>query len=388
MAGKRILFISETVVIPIERGNRKRVYNIINMAKEAGCEVDYLYLHTYSNEDPAETKAWIGEEHFHVFENKKRSFPVFCKRKVRKVLEILHIPGLFKYFSIDEKIDPAVDSFMEIFLKEHHYDVIWVEYIFNSRPLLSAPEGVVKVIDTHNAFTFKRQMYEAVGYKNYEFALTKEEEAKGLSRADWVVAIQEEEADFFRTIVPSSTKVCTIGENMPLKEAGVAPNKNILFIGSFYVVNRDGIKHFTEDILPILKKKGADYNFQIAGTICKHIPDSPDYEKLGIVDDVGDAYRNARVVINPVRHGTGLNIKTIEALSYTKPLVSHEIGVRGLRSDFPIARVTDDNEAFADALIELLESDEKAKELSDNAERFMKEYQKSNIAALNDILSE
>ena len=388
MAGKKILFISETVVIPIERGNRKRVYNIINMAKEAGCEVDYLYLHTYSNEDPAETKAWIGEEHFHVIENKKRSFSVFCKRKVRKVLEILHIPGLFKYFSIDEKIDPAIDGIMRDFFKEHHYDVVWVEYIFNSRPLLSAPEGVIKVIDTHNAFTFKRQMYEAVGYKNYEFAVTKDEEAKALARADWVVAIQEEEADFFRTIAPSSTKVCTIGENMPLKEAGVAANKNILFIGSFYVVNREGIKHFTENILPILKKKGAEYNFQIAGTICKHIPDSPEYEKLGVVDDVGDAYRNARVVINPVRYGTGLNIKTIEALSYTKPLVTHEIGVRGLRSDFPIAKVADDDEAFADAIIELLEDDEKALELSRNAERFMKEYQKKNVEAFNAIVSE
>lgn len=387
MAGKRILFISETVVIPIERGNRKRVYNLINLAREAGCTVDFLYLHTYSNEDPAATREWIGEDHFFTVENKKRSFGVFCKRKVRKVLEILHIPGLFKYFSIDEKMDPAIDGFMTGFLKEHKYDVVWIEYIFNSRPLLSVPEGVVKVIDTHNAFTFKRQMYEAVGYKNYEFALTKEEEAKGLSRADWVVAIQEEEADFFRTIVPASTKVCTIGENMPLKEAAVAPNKNILFIGSFYVVNRDGIKHFTNDILPILKKKGADFNFQIAGTICKHIPDSPDYEKLGIVDDVGDAYRNARVVINPVRHGTGLNIKTIEALSYTKPLVSHSIGVRGLRSDFPIAKVTDDDEAFADALIEILESDEKAKELSDNAERFMKEYQRKNMTAFEEILA-
>ena len=387
MAAKRILFISETVVIPIERGNRKRVYNLVNLAKEAGCEVDFLYLHTYSNEDPAKTREWIGEDHFFTVENKKRSFGVFLKRKVRKVLEILHIPGLFKYFSVDEKMDPAIDGFMKDFLKEHEYDVVWIEYIFNSRPLLSVPEGVVKVIDTHNAFTFKRQMYEAVGYRNYEFALTKEEEAAGLSRADWVVAIQEEEAEFFRTIVPETTKVCTIGENMSLKEAAVAKNKNILFLGSFYVVNREGIKHFIDNILPILKKKGVEFRLQIAGTICKHIPDSPDYEKLGVVDDVGDAYRNARVVINPVRYGTGLNIKTIEALSYTKPLVSHSIGVRGLRSDYPIARVTDDDEEFADALAELLSDDEKAMELSANAERFMKEYQKKNLDAFDEIIS-
>ena len=385
--GKRILFISETVVIPVERGNRKRVHNLINMFRDAGCEVDFLYLYTYAEEDPSDTRAWIGEDHFYQFRNKKRSFPVFCKRKVRKILEILHIPGLFKYFTIDEKIDPAIDGFMKDFFAEHHYDVVWAEYLYNSRPLLSVPEGTVKVVDTVNAFTFKRQMYEAVGYKNYEFALTREEEARGLKRADWVVAIQEEEEDFFRSIVPETVRVCTIGESMPQTKGYVAPTKNILFLGSFYVVNREGVKHFIEKILPILKRKGADYHFQIAGTICRHIPDSEEYEKLGVVEDVGDTYRQARLVINPVHYGTGLNIKTIEALSYAKPLVTHEIGVRGLRADYPIAMVAEDDEAYADAIIEILNKDEKALELSQNAERFMQEYQEKNQAAFAGILN-
>ncbi|MCR5250349.1 MAG: glycosyltransferase family 4 protein [Lachnospiraceae bacterium] len=383
---KRILIVSETIVIPVERGNRKRVFNLINMMRDAGCEVDYLYLDTYSEEDPSETRKWIGEDHFYSVRNKKRSFPVFCKRKVRKVLEILHIPGLFKYFTIDERIDPAIDGFMQDFLKEHSYDVIWAEYIFNSRPLLSAPEGTLKVLDTHNAFTFKRQMYEAVGYRNYEFALQKEEEAKGIARADWVVAIQEEEADFFKSIAPPSVKVCTIGENMPVSEAYVAPTKNILFLGSYYVVNREGVRHFIEHILPLVRKACPDARFQIAGTICRHIPDSEDYEKLGVVDDVGEAYRNARLVINPVHYGTGLNIKTIEALSYAKPLVTHSIGIRGLRADFEIARVEDDDEAFAKSVVELLSDEEKALELSRNVERFMKEYREKNLAALSAIL--
>ena len=52
------------------------------------------------------------------------------------------------------------------------------------------------------------------------------------------------------------------------------------------------------------------------------------------------------------------------------------------------AKVADDDEAFADAIIELLEDDEKALELSRNAERFMKEYQKKNVEAFNAIVSE
>lgn len=383
---KRVLLISDTIVMPLERGNRKRVFNLINMLRENGCEVDFLFLATYPEEDPALTREFVGEEHFLTFSNKKRTAAVFWKRKVRKALELLHIPGLFKYFSVDEKISPEIGAYMEGLLKERTYDIVWAEYIYTSKALCYVPENVTKVIDTVNAFTFKRQMYEAVGYRNYEFALKKEEEAKGLSRADYVVAIQEEEEAFFRSILPEGAKVCTIGENMPVAEPYVTDTKNILFLGSYYVVNREGVKHFIREILPLVKEQCPDCKFQLAGSICNHIPDSTEYEKLGYVESVEETYKNARLVINPVHVGTGLNIKTIEAVSMAKPLVSHEVGVRGLCTDKPFALVAEDNKAYADAIITLLKDDEKAMELSQNACAFMKEYKEKNTRALQDIL--
>lgn len=386
--GKRVLFVSETIIMPLDRGNRKRVYNLINMMREYGAEVDFLYLDTYPEEDVTATREFIGEDHFYTALNRKRSFPVWLKRKVRKVLEILHIPGLFKYWNIDERMDPAIDDFMKDFYSKHSYDVVWSEYMYNSRVLLTAPSGVTKVIDTVNAFTFKRQMYEAVGYKNYEFAVTKKEEARGLKRADIVVAIQEAEEEFFKTIVPKDIKVCTIGENMPYLEPYVTNSNTILFLGSYYVVNRDGVKHFIKDILPLLKESGVDYQFKLAGSICKHIPDSDEYEKLGYVDDIDETYKEARLVINPVRVGTGLNIKTIEAISKSKPLVSHQVGVRGLNNEKAFALVSDDPKEFADYVIKILKDDDTAMELSRNGAEFIKEYKEKNIANLKMILGE
>ncbi|HOO79623.1 MAG TPA: glycosyltransferase [Lachnospiraceae bacterium] len=385
---KRILMISDTIVMPLERGNRKRVYNLIQMMKDNDCEVDFLYLATYPEEDPTLTEELVGKEHFIRFENRKRTLPVFLKRKVRKVLELLHIPGLFKYFTIDELISPKIGRFIEQLMQERHYDVVWAEYIYTSKALCYVPEGVTKVIDTVNAFSFKRQMYEAVGYYNYEFALKKKEEAKGLMRADWVVAIQEEEEDFFRSILPKDAKVCTIGENMPVTNPYVAQTNHILFLGSYYVVNREGVKHFIQSILPILKESKVPFHFQLAGTICRHIEDSEDYEKLGIVDSVEEVYRNARVVINPVHVGTGLNIKTIEAVSMAKPLVSHSVGVRGLRTDQTFALVSDDDREFAKNIITVLTDEKKAMELSENAACFMQKYIKKNTEALRAILED
>ena len=76
---KKILFVSETVLFPMDRGNRKRNVNLIETLKKEGCTVDFLYLDTYPEEDTSETEKYIGENHFFRIMNRKRTFPVFLK---------------------------------------------------------------------------------------------------------------------------------------------------------------------------------------------------------------------------------------------------------------------------------------------------------------------
>ena len=51
---------------------------------------------------------------------------------------------------------------------------------------------------------------------------------------------------------------------------------------------------------------------------------------LGPVDDLDPVYRRARVVVNPAVAGTGLKIKTVEALSRLRPIVTWPNGAEGL----------------------------------------------------------
>ena len=55
-----------------------------------------------------------------------------------------------------------------------------------------------------------------------------------------------------------------------------------------------------------------------------------DIRILGRVDDVTAAYAQARVVINPAVAGTGLKIKTVEAVSHRRPIVLWPSGVEGI----------------------------------------------------------
>ena len=146
------------------------------------------------------------------------------------------------------------------------------------------------------------------------------------------------------------------------------------------------VKDFIANVLPLLKKSGVPYTFKLVGSICKHIPDSDEYMKMGYVEDIEDSYKDARLVINPVNQGTGLNIKSIEAISHAKPVVTHSVGVRGLKSDKHFAIVADDYQAYADAIIKVLKDDELALNMSKDAAAFMKEYIDKNNASLEAIL--
>lgn len=385
---KKVLMIADMLIMPLTGGNNKRLYNLVNMMRENNCEVDFLFLYHNKKEDWQPTIDFFGQEHFLEFDNHKRTLGVFLKRKVRAILTILHLEGLmFKYFTVDEKISPDIDKCMKQLFEKRHYDIVWAEYEYLSKALLYVPDGVLKVVDTLNAFAFKREMYEAIGYKGYAYATTKKEEAKAINRADWCIAIQEDEEKFFNTIKEDHLKVCTIGENMPTTEPYVADSKIILFVGSHYVVNQEGVKHFIKNILPLVKKQVPDCSFKLVGAICKCIPDSDEYEKLGYVDDVDAAYREARLVVNPVHVGTGLNIKTIEAVSKAKPLVSHMVGVRGLNPEKPFAIASDDDKEYANAIALILNSDEKALELSTNAYNFMNSYMAKNLSSFINILN-
>jgi glycosyltransferase involved in cell wall biosynthesis len=78
-------------------------------------------------------------------------------------------------------------------------------------------------------------------------------------------------------------------------------------------------------------------------------------ELVGQLDDLREAYAQARVVINPAVAGTGLKIKTVEALAHLRPVVAWPAGVDGLD---PMARqfcvVVRDWYGFAQGVLRVL----------------------------------
>jgi hypothetical protein len=105
-----------------------------------------------------------------------------------------------------------------------------------------------------------------------------------------------------------------------------------------------------------------DLRIAIAGRVDRHINSaeysSPNLRFLGFVDDLDNLRRRSVLTLVPDRAGTGIAIKTLTALAAGHPVVSTDIGLRGLgdsvRAAVPNHR---DAKSLAEDLLSLL-SDE------------------------------
>jgi glycosyltransferase involved in cell wall biosynthesis len=105
---------------------------------------------------------------------------------------------------------------------------------------------------------------------------------------------------------------------------------------------------------------------------------------LGIQDSLAAAYADATLVINPAPFGTGLAIKTIEALSYGKPVVATPAGIRGLKADFQGAfLLAETPDTFVEHVLELLENGAARSAMSHKAIAASGEWQHRQLTMLN-----
>lgn len=88
----------------------------------------------------------------------------------------------------------------------------------------------------------------------------------------------------------------------------------------------------------------------------------------GLRSKIEDVYSEIDISINPVRYGSGVKIKTLEAMAHGVPVVTTTEGARGLTTlDGNPLLVADEELSFANHIQSLMDSFEQRKQLSLNA---------------------
>ena len=192
--------------------------------------------------------------------------------------------------------------------------------------------------------------------------LTEAEECELLSRADLILAIQWDEADYVRRRLPSHRVVVTPMAARPAAAPKLGRDGSILFVGSSASPNVVGIRWFIENCWQRIKSSHPGAQLRVAGTVTQFMgPMADGIQNLGFVDSIDPLYEDAAVVISPLRTGTGLKIKLIEALGHGKSIVGTSKTLEGVEEYLADAIVVEDEPArFAEAVVALL-NDRKAR---------------------------
>jgi len=308
------------------------------------------------------------------------------RKLLRVVAKTFHLnPPVDSYF------DPALSVYARELLERCAFDVIIVSYVFYSRLLESITCPVLKIIDTHDVFSDRYLLYREHGQPGEFFSTGSEGERRGLERADVVLAIQERDASHFRSL--SRTPVTVVGHLAPVVNAtaGCAASQApaMLFVGSAMGINAVGVAWFIELVLPAVREHLPDAELWLVGGICRRIRGAaPGVRHFGFVDGVEEMYRRATVVVNPQPFGTGLSIKSVDALRHGRPLVTTASGARGLEEASGVAFLQAESaEAFASLLVELLRDPDRRASLADRAADFARRYHERNLQALAEVVN-
>jgi glycosyltransferase involved in cell wall biosynthesis len=149
----------------------------------------------------------------------------------------------------------------------------------------------------------------------------------------------------------------------------------LLFVGNYaYRPNVDAVEFLIDVVWPRIRSAKPQARLLIAGPRPERIAArgvrDPAVELLGYVQDLDALYGRARVVVCPIRAGSGTRLKIIEAAAYAKPVVSTTLGAEGLEMTDGLSIVLrDDAASFAAACVELLSDLASCRRIGEQARR-------------------
>lgn len=242
-------------------------------------------------------------------------------------------------------------------------DLVFCSYVFQSKLLEFVPAHVLRVIDTHDKMGNRYDMLREKGQPLEFFSCTPEEEGRYLQRADVVVARRAAEAAYFDSVSGLPTSVV-----VPHFEAARFVNRTygrLTRVGVVASANRINLA-LVEELLATLGRHldagGCPFVVDIAGQVRDMVGDLPRERASvfrqpwvslrGFVADIGQFYAEVDVVVSPVTMGTGINVKTVQALAYGVPLLSTAWGTKGIPTQEPQHQHADMN-ALVVALLQL-----------------------------------
>ncbi|GAV35921.1 AsmA family protein [Roseomonas sp. TAS13] len=240
-------------------------------------------------------------------------------------------------WALDDWCPPETVEAVAALHRQGRYDVVIASYTWMSAVLEAVP-GAFRVLDTHDLIGGRAAEAARLGLAPSWFWTGLAEEAAGLARAELVLGIQPEESEVLRR--RGARAVLTVGHAtgpgaVPPRARGPA-TWDFGLLASANVWNLHGVAALDRALAPhpgipwlLAGEAGVAGGFRSAGMA------------IGPVAEAGAFYRLVDCVVNPVEGGTGLKIKTVEALGLGHPVIGTRHAFAGLGARHPAQQAGD-----------------------------------------------
>lgn len=371
---KRILILTPIFPYPPNDGSRVRTYQILKFLSKR-YTLDLISF--YTSRDPLEEGV--------------KKLEKFCKK-----IFTFDLPKFRRPFGIYLS-DPKIKNKIMFLIKQNNYSIIQVEKLAMSvylnfeelkdKILIIDSWGIDCELSRQEIFYTRNIYYKFINFTKY--LRHKFVELSLLKKFKILVAITETQKAFYKKYIKNS-KIVEIQNSVdteyfkPSREYKIDDNI-ILFLGimNFYP-NIDAVKFFCKHIFPLIKKSKQDVCFYIVGKEpakeILELHNGKDIIVTGYVEDVRYYLNKAAVFVAPIRMGSGLRNKILEAMASGKAVVCTKESIEGLKvEDRKHLIVSDSTTDFAYWVLKILNDKNLREYLSINARKFIEENYSEEI---------
>lgn len=151
----------------------------------------------------------------------------------------------------------------------------------------------------------------------------------------------------------------------------------VLFVGPLdWPPNADAVSYCLEEIWPRVRARRSDASLVVVGrnetSLARRWGAAPGVRFTGWVPDVGPWFRSSRVALVPLRAGSGMRVKILDAFARGVPVVATSTAVEGIAVRPGLdALVADEADSLAASVVSVIEDRSLAESLAASARRLV-----------------
>ena len=381
----KILVVLPRFPHPLDKGDKLRAFHQIRCLSQKH-EV-YLFCSSHK---------WLNDDYFNAVKSICKDIEVVHAYKIVSAWNVLKAALSARSLQVAYWTSKKTVKKFRKFEKKVQPNVLYCQMIRTMKWVKKSKTP--KVLDFQDALSknIERRMYHSGCFwrkvLHYEFKMVRSCEYDAIDIFDAFTIISAPDRDVIPHRRSSEIVVLPNGIDTDcFKPIDIPKNYDVVFCGNMnYPPNVNAAKHLVKDIMPKVWEKHPEARVLISGTNpsseVKHLAG----EKVtvtGRVEDIRQSYAQSKAFVAPMRMGSGMQNKLLEAMSMGLPCITSKIASDALDTEADKhLLVAGDADDFAQKISALLDNEGYRTEIADEGSRFVRE--KFNWEKCNDILEE